>query len=76
MADNTTKMVAGVWSVTAIALFFLLSRIAFKWRSGKRIGADDWILATSWVTRPLPVFADDALTFGSVSLRYTQASFT
>lgn len=38
-----------MWTIIGIALFFLGLRIYLKWKYGKTISADDYVLSLSWV---------------------------
>lgn len=51
---NAPTMVDSMWTITAVALLFILLRLFMKWRYGKKTGWDDWLITFSWVCSSFP----------------------
>jgi energy-coupling factor transporter transmembrane protein EcfT len=49
--DETTgpRLLAVMWTMSGVALVFMMLRYIFKHRSGKKFYIDDWLLAISWL---------------------------
>ncbi|KAF2797311.1 hypothetical protein K505DRAFT_144592 [Melanomma pulvis-pyrius CBS 109.77] len=45
---NAPTMVTSMWTITGVALLFILLRLFMKWRYGKKIGCDDGLITFSW----------------------------
>lgn len=51
--SHQTEIVAVMWSMTVVAMGFVIARLGVRQRILKYVGVDDWLIAASMVSSPL-----------------------